>query len=39
MAEAYDMKQKIASKILFTTTLISIATIPLLKISINLLNK
>ena len=35
MAEAYDVKQKIASKILFTTTLISIATIPLLKILIN----
>ncbi len=32
MAEAYDVKQKIASKILFTTTLISIITIPLLKI-------
>jgi len=28
MAEAYDVKQKIASKILFTTTLISILTIP-----------
>ena len=38
MAEAYDMKQKIASKILFTTTLISIATIPLLKILINAFN-
>ena len=35
MAEAYDVKQKIASKILFTTTLISIVTIPLLKILIN----
>jgi len=35
MAEAYDVKQKIASKILFTTTLISIITIPLLKILIN----
>ncbi|MDC3180255.1 AEC family transporter [bacterium] len=35
MAEAYDVKQKIASKILFTTTLISIATIPLLKIIIS----
>ena len=35
MAEAYDVKQKIASKILFTTTLISIFTIPLLKIFIN----
>ena len=32
MAEAYDVKQKMASKILFTTTLISIITIPLLKI-------
>ena len=32
MAEAYNVKQKIASKILFTTTLISIFTIPLLKI-------
>ncbi len=32
MAEAYDVKQKIASKILFTTTLISIVTVPLLKI-------
>ncbi len=38
MAEAYDVKQKIASKILFTTTLISIATIPLLKILINAFN-
>ena len=36
MAEAYDVKQKIASKILFTTTLISIFTIPLLKILLNL---
>jgi len=36
MAEAYDVKQKIASKILFTTTLISIVTIPLLKMFINL---
>ena len=32
MAEAYGVKQQIASKILFTTTLISIITIPLLKI-------
>ncbi len=39
MAEAYDVKQKIASKILFTTTLISIVTIPLLKILINAFNK
>ena len=31
MAEAYDVRQKIASKILFTTTLISIITIPLLR--------
>jgi len=38
MAEAYDVKQKIASKILFTTTLFSIATIPFLKILINTLN-
>ena len=38
MAEAYGVKQKIASKILFTTTLFSIATIPLLKIMINALN-
>ena len=37
MAEAYDIKQKIASKILFTTTLISIFTIPLLKILMNAL--
>ena len=36
MAEAYGVKQKIASKILFTTTLISIITIPLLKMFINL---
>jgi len=35
MAEAYDVKQKIASKILFTTTLISIITIPLLKLFLN----
>ena len=38
MAEAYNIKQKIASKILFTTTIISIATIPLLKIFINTFN-
>ena len=38
MAEAYDVKQQIASKILFTTTLISILTIPLLKILINAIN-
>ena len=36
MAEAYGVKQEIASKILFTTTLISIITIPLLKIFMNL---
>ena len=35
MAEAYRIKQKIASKILFTTTLISIVTIPLLKVFMN----
>ena len=38
MAEAYEVKQKIASKILFTTTLISIFTIPLIKILINVVN-
>ena len=38
MAEAYGVKQKIASKILFTTTLFSIVTIPFLKIMINTLN-
>jgi hypothetical protein len=38
MAEAYGIKQKIASTILFTTTLFSIATIPILKIMINALN-
>ena len=38
MAEAYDVKQKIASKILFTTTLISIVTVPLLKILLNAFN-
>jgi hypothetical protein len=36
MAEAYGVKQQIASKILFTTTLISIITIPLLKIFMSL---
>jgi len=36
MAEAYDVKQKNASKILIPTTLISIITIPLLKMSMNL---
>jgi len=35
MAEAYGVKQKIASKILFTTTLLSVLTIPILKILIN----
>ena len=39
MAEAYGVKQKIASKILFTTTLISIVTIPLLKFFINIFNQ
>jgi len=39
MAEAYGVKQKIASKILFTTTLISIVTIPLLKVFINIFNQ
>ena len=38
MAEAYGVKQQIASKILFTTTLISIITIPLLKILMSLFN-
>ena len=37
MAEAYDVKKQIASKILFTTTLISIVTIPLLKILLDTL--
>ncbi len=36
MAEAYRINQEIASKILFTTTLISIATIPILTVLINL---
>ena len=35
MAEAYRVKQKVASKILFTTTLISIVAIPLLAIFLN----
>ena len=39
MAEAYRIKQKIASKMLFTTTLISIVTIPLLKVFINIFNQ
>ena len=38
MAEAYDINQKIASKLLFTTTLISIVTIPLITVFINLFN-
>ena len=38
MAEAYQVNQMIASKILFSTTLISIFTIPLLKILINTFN-
>ena len=39
MAEAYRIKQKIASKILFTTTLISIVTIPLIKVFINIFDQ
>ena len=39
MAEAYRIKQKIASKILFTTTLISIVTIPLIKVFMNIFNQ
>ena len=38
MAEAYKVKQKIAAKTLFTTTLISIFTIPLLKVFLNTFN-
>ena len=38
MAEAYGVKPQTASKILFTTTLFSIATIPLLSIFMNALN-
>ncbi len=38
MAEAYDVKQKIASKILFTTTLISLVSIPILKVLIDKFN-
>ena len=38
MAEAYGVNQKIASKILFTTTLISLISIPLLKILIDVFN-
>ena len=36
MAEAYGVKKQIASKILFTTTLISVITIPLLKMLMHL---
>jgi len=36
MAEAYGVEQQNTSKILFTTTLISIITIPLLKVFMNL---
>ena len=36
MAEAYCVKRKIASKIIFTTTVISIITITLLKMFMNL---
>ena len=39
MAEAYGIKQNIASKILFTSTLISIFTIPILAIFMNALNR
>ena len=39
MAEAYRIKQQIASKILFTTTLISIVTIPLIKVFINIFDQ
>ena len=39
MAEAYGVNQKIASKILFTTTLFSIATIPILTILMSTFNK
>jgi len=38
MAEAYGVKQKIASKILFTTTLISLVSIPILKVLIDKFN-
>ena len=38
MAEAYEINQKIAAKILFTTTLISIITIPFITYLINLTN-
>ena len=38
MAEAYGVKQKIASKILFTTTLTSVITIPFLTILMNAFN-
>jgi hypothetical protein len=39
MAEAYGVKKNIASKILFTTTLISIITIPFIAIFINSLKE
>ena len=39
MAEAYRIKQQLASKILFTTTLISIVTIPLIKVFMNIFNQ
>ena len=39
MSEAYRIKQQLASKILFTTTLISIVTIPLLKVFIDIFNQ
>ena len=39
MAEAYGVKRKIASKILFSTTLISILTIPILTILMNTFKK
>ena len=38
MAEAYKTNQKIASTILFTTTLISIITIPFLSFLLNIFN-
>ena len=38
MAEAYKVKQKIAAKTLFTTTLISIFTIPILKVFLDTFN-
>ena len=38
MAEAYKTNQKIAATILFTTTLISIITIPILAFLLNITN-